>query len=229
MEQQNLLLQRFKRHLRITSVILVQCRNSHQHAASDTGVIYLHITPHLGKLALSVTSHCDYIHSAHPEVSTIHFYNDGPYTQCQGQGCTIPSWNIGARQCVCLFDMCFYSRSVLMCVCPNLPLIPSHLSHLFLISLWLLFPFIPTDTTIKLFSVTEEAVSEMPNNVVPIPSTMRMYQELTVIHGKLIYSDVCCLCTTTQNLNCDCFNAKHFEFGGQQMAPVTLIDKEEVQ
>lgn len=67
--------------------------------------------------------------------------------------------------------------------------------------------------------VSEEAVdsgvSEMPNNVPPVPSIMRIHQVVSLAHGELIYRDVSCLCTRTQNLNCGCFNAKHFKFSNQ--------------
>ncbi len=81
-----------------------------------------------------------------------------------------------------------------------------------------------TDTTIKLFFVSEEevekAVAEMPIDVSPVPSIMRIHQAVTIAHGELAYRDVSCLCTATQNLNCKCFNTKHYKFSNQQVAPM---------
>lgn len=48
---------------------------------------------------------------------------------------------------------------------------------------------------------------------------MRIHQAVTLAHGELTYRDVSCLCTTKQNLNCECFNAKRFTFSHQQRAP----------
>ncbi|XP_067270942.1 uncharacterized protein [Pseudorasbora parva] len=44
--------------------------------------------------------------------------------------------------------------------------------------------------------------------------------------GELTYRDVSCLCTTTQNLNCGCFNAKHFKFSNQQATPMAPTETE---
>ncbi len=80
-----------------------------------------------------------------------------------------------------------------------------------------------TDTTIKLFFFSEEvekAVAEMLIDVPPVPSIMRIHQAVTIAHGELTYRDVSCLCTATQNLNCKCFNTKHYKFSNQQVAPM---------
>ena len=81
-----------------------------------------------------------------------------------------------------------------------------------------------TDTTIKLFFVEQEAidraVSEMPNDVPPSPSTMKMHQAVTLGPGERTYRDVSCLCTARQYLSCECFNTKHFIFN-QEKAPKT--------
>lgn len=69
-------------------------------------------------------------------------------------------------------------------------------------------------------------VSEMPNDVPPVPSIMRIHQVVSLAHGELIYRDVSCLCTTTQNLNCGCLNAKHFKFSNQQTAPMAPTETE---
>lgn len=60
----------------------------------------------------------------------------------------------------------------------------------------------------------------MPKDLPPVPSTMRMHQAVTLAHGELTYRDVSCLCTAQQNLNCDCFNSKHFKFSHQQTTPM---------
>ena len=79
-----------------------------------------------------------------------------------------------------------------------------------------------TNTAIQLFLFVEEgAVSEMPKDVPPVPSTMKMYQAVNLGRGELTYRDVSCLCTARQHLNCECFNAKHFTFNQQKAATTT--------
>lgn len=60
----------------------------------------------------------------------------------------------------------------------------------------------------------------MPSDVPPVASIMRIHQVVSLAHEELIYRDVSCLCTTTQNLNCGWFDPKHFKFHIQQTAPI---------
>lgn len=89
-----------------------------------------------------------------------------------------------------------------------------------------------TERTIKfcLFFVNEEsvkkAVSDMPNDVPPVPSIMRMHQAVTLSYGELTYRYISCLCMTTQHLNSECFNTKRFTFSHQQTAPTASTGTE---
>lgn len=73
---------------------------SHQQATLHTGVLYMHstacpvsfctVSPSRNKGPPAIWKHLssvlDYIQSTHPEVSTIHFYSDGPCTQYKQRG-----------------------------------------------------------------------------------------------------------------------------------------------
>ncbi|XP_023277359.1 uncharacterized protein LOC111666286 [Seriola lalandi dorsalis] len=65
-----------------------------------------------------------------------------------------------------------------------------------------------TGTTIELFNVKEEpvekAVLELPNDVPPVPSSLRMHDDD---------------CVVTQNVNCECFDAKCCTVSHQQTTP----------
>ncbi|XP_028254033.1 uncharacterized protein LOC114441699 isoform X2 [Parambassis ranga] len=285
LEQMNLLLHRFKRHMfninnqfshyralrhglkaheclihvdfsenylckYSTEIQAVHFGASHQQATLHTGVLYMHAMPQPMSFCTVSPSRqkgppaiwqylspvLDYLQSAHPEVSTIHFYSDGPCTQYKQRGnfflfCTelfrrgfaAGTWNFfeashgkGAPDGV--GGALKRRADSLVSKGTDIPDAAELFSALQ-----------KTDTTIKLFFVKEEAVekavSMMPNNVPPIPSTMRMHQAVTLTHGKLMYRDVSCLCSETQNLKCECFNTKHFVFN-QQAAPGTLTDTE---
>lgn len=218
---------------------------SHQQATLHTGVLYVHAAPHPMSFCTvspsrikgppAIWQHLspvlDYVQSVYPEVSTIHFYSDGPCSQYKQrgnlllfctelfrQGFTAGTWNffeashgkgapdgVGGALKRRADSLVSQGRDI------------TDAAELFEV-------LQETNTKIKLFFVSEEAVDkavlEMPNDVPPIPSIMRIHQVVSLAHGVLIYRDVSCLCTTTQNLNCGCFNTKHFKFSNQQTAPM---------
>ncbi|XP_062319382.1 uncharacterized protein LOC134022109 [Osmerus eperlanus] len=226
-----------------TQIQAVHFGASHQQATLHTGVLYVHATPHPMSFCTvspsrikgppAIWQHLspvlDHVQSAHPEVSTIHFYSDGPCTQYkQGnfflfctelfmRGFTAGTWNFfeashgkGAPDGV--GGALKRRADGLVSQGRDIP----DAAELFAV-------LQETNTKIKLFFVSEEAVdkavSEMPNDVPPVPSTMRIHQVVSQAHGELIYRDVSCLCTATQNLNCR-VNAKHFKFSNKQTAPM---------
>lgn len=73
-----------------------------------------------------------------------------------------------------------------------------------------------TQTSIKLFYVEEEdiekAVRAMPQNIQPVPSTMRLHQVVTLARGSLICRDVSCMCVAMKRLECQCPGSQSFSF-----------------
>lgn len=73
-----------------------------------------------------------------------------------------------------------------------------------------------TQTSIKLFYVEEEdidkAIQAMPQNIPPVPSTMRLHQVVTVARGSLICRDVSCICVAMKRLECQCPGSQVFSF-----------------
>ncbi|XP_070408481.1 uncharacterized protein [Nothobranchius furzeri] len=226
-----------------TEIQAVHFGASHQQATLHTGVLYVNtsscpmsfctVSPSRLKGPPAIWQHLspvlDYVHVAHPEVSTIHFYSDGPCTQYRQrgnffmfctelfkQGFTAGTWNFfeashgkGAPDGV--GGALKRRADSLVSKATDIP----HAAKFFDV-------LQKTETTIKLFFVNEEAVEkavqEMPNDVPSIPSTMRIHQVVTLAQGELTYRDISCLCTTRQNLTCKCFNAKSFTLDHQQAA-----------
>lgn len=210
---------------------------SHQQATLHTGVYYVGQAPtptsfctvsasrlkgppaiwqHLEPILREIRERC-------PDVTTVHFFCDGPCTQYKQRGnfylfCTEiykkgftrGSWNYfeashgkGAPDGVGATLKRRADRLVSQGVD-----IPTALSLYQALS--------EGQSKVKLFYIeeqtVEEAVKEMPADLPAIPSTMRLHQVVTLSPGKIFYRDVSCMCSATGNLECDCQKTKYFSF-----------------
>ncbi|KAK2866264.1 hypothetical protein Q7C36_002320 [Tachysurus vachellii] len=73
-----------------------------------------------------------------------------------------------------------------------------------------------TNTSIKLLFVNddtvEQALERMPSNLPAVPATMRIHQVVTLAPGEIMSHDASCMCSTQKQLQCECWNTKHFSF-----------------
>ncbi|XP_056454193.1 uncharacterized protein LOC130388732 [Gadus chalcogrammus] len=163
------------------------------------------------------------IREGFPDVTTIHFFSDGPCTQYKQRGnfylfCTEifkkgftrGTWNYfeashgkGAPDGVGGTLKRRADRLVSQGVD-----IPTALSMYQALS--------EGQSKVKLFYIqeqaVEDAVKEMPADLPAVPSTMRLHQVVTLSPGKILYRDVSCMCSATGNLECDCQKTKSFSF-----------------
>ncbi|KAJ8389322.1 hypothetical protein AAFF_G00121870 [Aldrovandia affinis] len=66
----------------------------------------------------------------------------------------------------------------------------------------------------------------MPKGLPVVPLTMQMHQMITFSPGQLIYCDVSCLCSTKQNLECQCHHTQKFDFEIQPLRALTSEESE---
>lgn len=210
---------------------------SHQQATLHTGVLYVHsnsspvsfcsVSASRLKGPPAIWQHLspvlDYVQSTYLDVTTVHFYSDGPCTQYRqrgnlfmlstelfSRGFKAGTWNYfeashGKGAPDGIGGALKRTADSLVCKGTDIPGATELYSALQ-----------KSGTSVKLFFVDAEdidnAVLGMPSDLPPLPCTMKMHQAVTIAHGELVYRDVSCLCTAAQNLYCNCFDAKHFTF-----------------
>lgn len=215
---------------------------SHQQACLHTGVLYLSTTPQpisfctispsrqKGPAAIwqYMAPVFDYIQKHHPDITTVHFYSDGPCTQYKQRGNFFLFTTELFRRGFCAGTWNFFEAShgkgapdgvggalkrtadslVSKGVdIPDAAVLFSELQK--------------TGSKVQCFFVDEQtvdqAIAKMPQDLPAVPSTMRLHQVVTVAPGEMMYRNVSCICTTMQNLTCECFNPKPFTFKKQNM------------
>lgn len=172
----------------------------------------------------------DLLKSAYPNVTVVHFFSDGPCTQYRQKGnfylfCTklqqygfqSGTWNFfeashGKGAPDGIGGLLKRTADRLVSHGKDIPNAEVFFSAL-----------VDAQTSVKLYYISEENINEatksMPDSLPVVPSTMRIHQVVTVTPGQISYSDVSCLCSMRQTLECHCYNSKTFTFEVQARAP----------
>lgn len=182
----------------------------------------------------------DDVRSTYPEITTVHFYSDGSCTQYRQRGnlflVSTELFSCGFKAGTWNYFEASHGKGApdgiggalkrkadsIVCRGTDIPGAAELYSALQ-----------KSGTSVKLFFVDEQdidrAVQGMPNDLPPLPSTMKMHQAVTLAYGEVSYRDVSCMCTAAQNLHCECFDAKHFTFTHSQAVPTASTDITELQ
>ena len=211
-----------------TEIQSVHFGSSHEQAVLHTGVLYVGqnqqptcfttISPSRNKAPPAIWAHLspvlDDLQHTHPNISTVHFFSDGPCTQYRQKGnlfmfstelakrgLRAGFWNFfeaghgkGAPDGVGATLKRTADRLISQgCDIPNAHTLYRVLEE--------------NNTAIKLYFIEDEAIEKavqgMPANLPVVPSTMRIHQVVCVAARQIAYRDVSCMCaqSTTRNWN----------------------------
>lgn len=215
--------------------------SSHKQATLHTGVMYIGgekepicfstVSPSKHKSPPAIWEHrnpvLDYLQSTHPQVSTLHFFSDGPCTQYKQKGNFYLFSTELARRGLNGGTWNFFEAShgkgapdgvggTLKRTADKLVSNGRDIPDAY----ELYKALTETSTTVKLFYVgseaVEKAIERMPGQIPPVPSTMKTHQLVTFTSGEILYREVSCMCSTNKQLKCHCFTTQHFSFNGTQ-------------
>ena len=208
---------------------------SHKQASLHTGVLYIKdntipfcsISPSRQHDPPAIWAHMDpvlqMIKENHPQISTVHFFSDGPTTQYKQKGnfmyfSTLP-FKYGFQATSWHFFEASHGKGAPDGIGGSLKRTTDRLVRLGkdIQDANALFRELGAqNTSVKLFFIGSDKVEKKTVELAfgPLPTikgTMKMHQVVCLSPGKLIYQDVSCVCKVSQRvLDCDCYKPNTF-------------------